>query len=33
MNCPRFFGMQTMFKDKGGKTTKTKPAAEVKKNS
>ncbi len=29
-NCLRFWEMQNMFKDKGGKTTKTKPKIEVK---
>jgi hypothetical protein len=30
MNCPIFGEMQTMFKDKGSKTIKSKPTVEVK---
>jgi hypothetical protein len=29
-NCPKFCKMKTMFKDKGGKTTKNKPIGKVK---
>jgi hypothetical protein len=29
-NCPKFCEMQTIFKDKGGKTTKNKPIGKVK---
>jgi hypothetical protein len=30
MNCPRFGEMQSMFKDKGGQSIKSKPTIEVK---